>query len=105
MVELSQGIPSPLNLLTRWGSCALAAVLATGCGSFAALSVGAGAMPVTKRPHYDSPQQVIYRVDEHRYITLENYKDCRVGGIMKWHDETRGIHEVTKRRPTWGTGV
>ena len=105
MVELSTLIPSSLNALTRWGCCALTAVVATGCGSFAALSVGAGAMPVTKRPQYDSPQQVIYRVDEHRYITLENYKDCRVGGIMKWHDETRGIHEVTKRRPTWGTGV
>ena len=105
MVELSKLVPASLNALTRWGCCALTAVVATGCGSFAALSVGAGAMPVTKRPQYDSPQQVIYRVDEHRYITLENYKDCRVGGIMKWHDETRGIHEVVEEHPTWGSGV
>ena len=31
----------------------LTAIFITGCGSFAALSVGAGAMPVTKRPQYD----------------------------------------------------
>jgi hypothetical protein len=105
MVGLSKVIPFSLNALTRWVCCALTAILITGCGSFAALSVGAGAMPVTKRPQYDSPQQVIYRVDEHRYITLENYKDCRVGGIMKWHDETRGIHEVVEEHPTWGSGV
>jgi hypothetical protein len=105
MVGLSTLTPSSLNALIRWLCCALTAILITGCGSFAALSVGAGAMPVTKRPQYDSPQQVIYRVDEHRYITLENYKDCRVGGIMKWHDETRGIHEVVEEHPSWGSGV
>jgi hypothetical protein len=105
MLGLSKLTPSSLNALTRWLCCALTAVLITGCGSFAALSVGAGAMPVTKRPQYNSPQQVIYRVDEHRYITLENYKDCEVGGIMKWHDETRGIHEVVEEHPTWGSGV
>lgn len=47
MVGLSKLIPFSLNALTRWVCCALTAILATGCGNFAALSVGAGAMPAT----------------------------------------------------------
>ena len=49
MVELSKGIPSSLNALTRWLCSALTAVLITGCGSFAALSAGADTTPVGNR--------------------------------------------------------
>jgi hypothetical protein len=28
---------------------------------------------------YDSPPQVIYRIDDHRFITLERYRDCNYG--------------------------
>jgi hypothetical protein len=28
---------------------------------------------------YDSPTQVIYRIDDHRFITLERYRDCDHG--------------------------
>jgi hypothetical protein len=28
---------------------------------------------------YDSPPQVIYRLDDHRYVTLERYRDCYHG--------------------------
>jgi hypothetical protein len=28
---------------------------------------------------YDSPPQVIYRIDDHRFITLERYRDCDHG--------------------------
>ncbi|MEK6347710.1 MAG: hypothetical protein V4764_09540 [Burkholderia sp.] len=28
---------------------------------------------------YDSPPQVIYRIDEHRFVTLERYRDCYHG--------------------------
>jgi len=27
-------------------------------------------------PHYDVPAQVIYRIDDHRYVSFENYSDC-----------------------------
>jgi len=33
----------------------------------------------TDGPRYDVPPQVIYRIDDHRFISLENYKDCQVG--------------------------
>lgn len=61
-------------------------------------------MPVQKRTEYQSPQQVIYRVDKDRYITLENYKDCQVGGIMKWHDDTINLHVEITRYKNWGRG-
>ncbi|MDN7428914.1 hypothetical protein CFB89_20060 [Burkholderia sp. AU16741] len=28
---------------------------------------------------YDSPTQIIYRIDDHRFVTLENYRDCNYG--------------------------
>jgi hypothetical protein len=28
---------------------------------------------------YDSPSQVIYRIDDHRFVTLEHYRDCYHG--------------------------
>jgi len=84
---------------------ALCAALLAGCGSIASIGTGVGAMPVSQRPTYDSPQQVIYRIDAHRYITLENYRDCRVGGIMKWHDDRKNLHVVMEQYPTWGAGV
>jgi hypothetical protein len=80
------------------------AVVLTGCGSIASIGTGAGAMPVSQRPIYDSPQQLIYRIDEHRYITLENYRDCGVGGIMKWHDDRKDLHVVMSRYKDGGRG-
>jgi hypothetical protein len=79
--------------------------LIAGCASVASISTGTGAMPVHERPTYNSPQQVVYRVDEHRYITLENYRDCRVGGIMKWNDDRKNLHAVIEKYPTWGSGI
>ncbi|PKO30300.1 MAG: hypothetical protein CVU34_19540 [Betaproteobacteria bacterium HGW-Betaproteobacteria-7] len=80
------------------------ALLLAGCSSIASIGAGVGAMPVSQRPTYDSPQQVIYRIDEHRYITLENYEDCRVGGIMKWHDARKDLHVVMSRYKDGGRG-
>jgi len=71
---------------------AISIVFLSGCGTIASIGTGAGAMPVQQRTEYKSPQQVIYRVDKDRYITLENYKDCEVGGIMKWHDDAINLH-------------
>jgi hypothetical protein len=36
---------------------------------------------------YDSPPQVIYRLDDHRYVTLERYRDCYHGDT--WYNDTR----------------
>jgi hypothetical protein len=82
----------------------LSAAFLAGCGSVASIGTGAGAMPVHQRPTYNSPQQVIYRIDEHRYITLENYRDCQVGGIMKWHDERNNLHVEMSRYKGGGRG-
>lgn len=67
---------------------ALLAALLPGCSSdLAAIAVGAGEMPVYQRPTYDVPAQVIYRIDDKRYFTIENYEDCSVGGDVYFHDE------------------
>ncbi|WP_374326726.1 hypothetical protein [Azonexus sp.] len=78
--------------------------LISGCASVASISTGTGAMPVHQRPTYNSPQQVIYRIDDHRYITLENYRDCRVGGIMKWHDQRKNLEVEMGRYKNEGKG-
>ncbi|WP_250481529.1 hypothetical protein [Caballeronia sp. NCTM5] len=36
---------------------------------------------------YDSPPQVIYRIDDHRFITLERYLDCNHGDT--YYNDTR----------------
>lgn len=83
---------------------AISIVFLSGCGAIASIGTGTGAMPVQKRTEYQSPQQVIYRVDKDRYITLENYKDCEVGGIMKWHDDTINLHAEITRYKNRGRG-
>ena len=42
---------------------------------------------------FDVPPQVIYRIDDHRFFTLENYKDCDHGGIVYYHDTNKNIKE------------
>lgn len=81
----------------RYLALAISIAFLSGCGTIASIGTGAGAMPVHQRNEYKSPQQEIYRVDKDRYITLENYKDCEVGGIMKWHDERQNLHVTMSR--------
>jgi len=38
-------------------------------------------------PHYDVPPQVIYRIDDHRFISLENYRNCHYG--TTYYNDTR----------------
>ncbi|WP_423194432.1 T6SS immunity protein Tli3 family protein [Cupriavidus sp. H18C2] len=40
--------------------------------------------------NFDVPPQVIYRIDDHRFITLENYRDCR-HGTAYYNDTQQGI--------------
>lgn len=40
---------------------------------------------------FDVPPQVIYRIDDHRFFTLENYKDCEHGGLSYYNDTNKNI--------------
>ncbi|KPC52008.1 T6SS immunity protein Tli3 family protein [Amantichitinum ursilacus] len=73
----------------------------TGCG-LAALPGAVGAVPATRTvtrgvPKYDVDPQVIYRIDDHRYVTLENYPSCvhksrydDLGQVF-YHDDKQAI--------------
>ncbi|MBW9108050.1 hypothetical protein JNB89_30335 [Paraburkholderia phenoliruptrix] len=41
---------------------------------------------MAKELPYDSPPQVIYRIDDHRFVTLEKYRDCNHGET--WYNDT-----------------
>ncbi len=45
---------------------------------------------------YDSPPQVIYRIDDHRFVTLERYRDCYHGETF-YNDTKTGIRRVLGR--------
>lgn len=63
-------------------------------GSF---GVGLGGMSGSQSPgidrkvETDAPAQVIYRLDNHRFLTLENYIACDKGGRVYYNDTQRGI--------------
>jgi len=44
-----------------------------------------------EEPLYDVQPQVIYRIDDHRFISLENYRDCTFGKTY-YNDSQQGIH-------------
>lgn len=50
--------------------------------------------------HYDVPSQVVYRVDDHRFVTLEDYNHCL--GYAWYNDTQAGVR--TKIGLTWITG-
>ncbi|PKE32780.1 hypothetical protein CWS43_02460 [Rahnella sp. AA] len=65
----------------------------TTADGFAMTSGGAGLTGQSgdmKYMVYDVPPQVVYRIDEHRFFTLENYKDCDHGGIIYYNDTKLG---------------
>jgi hypothetical protein len=45
---------------------------------------------------YDSPAQVIYRIDDHRFVTLEHYRDCNHGDTY-YNDTRLGIRQKLGR--------
>ncbi len=45
---------------------------------------------------YDSPPQVIYRIDDHRFVTLEHYRDCNYGETF-YNDTRAGIRKQLGR--------
>ncbi|WP_126286709.1 MULTISPECIES: T6SS immunity protein Tli3 family protein [Burkholderia cepacia complex] len=49
-----------------------------------------------KKLPYDSPPQVIYRIDDHRFVTLEHYRDCNHGETF-YNDTRAGIRQQLGR--------
>ncbi|MDA8505293.1 hypothetical protein NNO02_22950, partial [Citrobacter sp. Awk 2] len=45
----------------------------------------------SRKVETDAPTQIIYRIDENRYLTLENYISCGKGGQVYYNDTQRGI--------------
>jgi hypothetical protein len=45
---------------------------------------------------YDSPPQSIYQIDDHRFITLEKYRDCNLGDAY-YNDTKVGIYQKIGR--------
>ncbi|MEE8727688.1 MAG: hypothetical protein SOI28_04165 [Rahnella inusitata] len=72
-------------------SCLLitACHIPTAADGFAMTTGGAGLTEqsgVVEYMIYNVPPQVVYRIDNHRFFTLENYKDCDHGGIVYYND-------------------
>ncbi|PLR29019.1 T6SS immunity protein Tli3 family protein, partial [Chimaeribacter arupi] len=39
----------------------------------------------------DVDPQVVYRIDDHRFFTLEQYKDCTSGGLVYYNDTRKKL--------------
>lgn len=79
----------------NWGIVSLS----TGCATRIAPLVGVAllvgcAVPPPNPPdevrNYDVPPQIIYRIDGHRFVSLENYRDCHHGTTF-YNDTRQGI--------------
>ena len=64
--------PSSVRCVIRTHLAIALALAVAGCGGLAAKS------PEKDRSN-DVPPQVIYRIDDHRFITLEDYENCHIG--------------------------
>ncbi|MBU9835014.1 hypothetical protein J1786_09335 [Rahnella sp. L72c] len=76
-------------------SCLLitACHIPTAADGFAMTTGGAGLTEQSGQVEYmiyNVPPQVVYRIDDHRFFTLENYKDCDHGGIVYYNDTKLG---------------
>ncbi|WP_027214509.1 T6SS immunity protein Tli3 family protein [Burkholderia sp. WSM2232] len=60
---------------------------AIGCAAQQPWSFNLADFLMAKELPYDSPPQVIYRIDDHRFVTLEKYRDCNHGET--WYNDTR----------------
>ncbi|MFS7381256.1 hypothetical protein AB6870_04120 [Rahnella inusitata] len=96
-------------------SCLLltACHIPTAADGFAMTTGGAGLTEqsgVVEYMIYNVPPQVVYRIDDHRFFTLENYKDCDHGGIVYYNDTKlrkkiyisggSSSNDILKRNPT-----
>lgn len=94
MERLILRIGGILGLLLTCGS--LSGCITTSGAAFGAASGAIAARGVGNDFKYyvfDVPPQVIYRIDDHRFFTLENYKDCDHGGLAYYNDTKKKIKE------------
>jgi len=70
--------------------------LAIGCAAQQPWSFNLGDFLAAKELPYDSPSQVIYRLDDHRFVTLERYRDCNHGDTF-YNDTKAGIRRYLGR--------
>ncbi|MCA8089615.1 hypothetical protein LGM65_01725 [Burkholderia anthina] len=66
------------------------AVLMQGCVAQQRQIFSLGGFLNAKVLPYDSPPQIIYRIDDHRFVTLENYRNCNYGQAY-YNDARAGI--------------
>ncbi|MFP3273149.1 MAG: hypothetical protein RXR52_19920 [Paraburkholderia sp.] len=66
---------------------------AVGCAAQQPWSFNLGDFLAAKELPYDSPPQVIYRIDDHRFVTLEHYRDCNHGETF-YNDTKRNIRKM-----------
>ena len=84
---------SALLLLLGFGCAWILPYLGMSTGA----SFGAGLGGSKQRPdnfrqmETDAPIQTIYSIDDHRYLTLENYLTCDLGGQVYYNDTRKGI--------------
>lgn len=91
-----------LNVKNALAAIATAAVL-SGCQIPAAMIAAShGGMPGHQfvPPTHDVPPQVIYRIDNNRYLTLEHYDSCSNDGIVFYNDATKNIRTKISNYPT-----
>ncbi|MEK6347712.1 MAG: hypothetical protein V4764_09550 [Burkholderia sp.] len=71
-------------------------ILLQGCGSPKPYYMSLADFTSIKELPYDSPPQVIYRIDDHRFVTLEKYRDCHHGEAF-YNDTSSGIRKKIGR--------
>lgn len=66
-------------------------MLPTVGGSFGAgFPSGSGGRAI-RDVEIDVEPQIVYRIDDHRFFTLEKYKDCSSGGLVYYNDTNKKI--------------
>jgi len=46
----------------------------------------------------DVEPQVVYRIDDHRFFTLEKYMDCNLGGFVYYNDTKKKIRVLAEQK-------
>lgn len=105
---------SKKNKMWLWGICIGSVVLfsvykvlqlLTGLTIGGSFGVGLGGMSgeqkveISQMVKTDAPPQVIYRIDQHRFLTLENYISCDKGGQAYYNDTDKGIKTYLGEEP------
>ncbi|MBF7978400.1 MULTISPECIES: hypothetical protein [Rahnella] len=60
-------------------------------GSFGAGFPGGSGGRAVRDVEIDVEPQVVYRIDDHHFFTLEKYKDCSSGGLVYYNDTNKKI--------------